>query len=155
MLVMVIVCSRVFLSRYLLVRNFDYSKWYIRFNCLDDLFAIIHSDSSFEILLYGENLSILQNKREHENSWNSWESKPITKLYGSFQISLCNSWWFTIDINNRQQNVLQKILCSSVGFENVLQSRGLIPSTGAHAFSYILVDDWSRNWWFLLGFLSL
>jgi hypothetical protein len=40
------------------------------FDCLDELFAMVLSISSFEIVLFGEKLNILQDKWEHQNSWN-------------------------------------------------------------------------------------
>jgi len=50
-----------------------------------------------------ENFIFLQNKSEHQNSWNLLESNPTTMLYGWYHVILSNSWWYKIDIKDRQQ----------------------------------------------------
>jgi hypothetical protein len=85
------------------LRNSKYIKWYVRFDCLDELSVVMCSNSSLEILLYSEILNILQNKREQRNSWNSLESNPKTMLCGSFHAISCNSWWLWMSNSDRQQ----------------------------------------------------
>jgi hypothetical protein len=50
------------IHRGLSLQNSKYSEWYIRFDRLDELFAMMCSNSSLEMLLYSEMLNILQNK---------------------------------------------------------------------------------------------
>jgi hypothetical protein len=88
---------------YLSLWNSEYSKWYVHFDRLDKLFAMVHSNSSLEIILYGEILNILQNKWEHQHSWNSLVSNPTTMHYISILIKLGNSWWSKIDNKGHQQ----------------------------------------------------
>jgi hypothetical protein len=101
--------SRVFqnlssrIHRGLSLRNSKYSEWYVRFDRLDELFAMMCSNSSLEVLLYSEILNILQNKWEQHNSWNSLESNPTTMLCGSFHAISYNSWWLIMSISDRQQ----------------------------------------------------
>jgi hypothetical protein len=101
--------SRVFQSlpsrihRRLSLRCSKYSKWYVRFDRLNELFAMVCSVSSLEILLCGEILNILQNKWEQHNSWSTLESSPTTMLYGLFHTISCNSWWLIMSISDHQQ----------------------------------------------------
>jgi hypothetical protein len=101
--------SRVFqnlpsrILRGLSLRNSKYSKWYVRFDRLDEIFAMMCTNSSLEVLLYSEILNILQNKWEQHNSWNSLESNPTTMLCGLFHDISCNSWWLIMSISYRQQ----------------------------------------------------
>jgi hypothetical protein len=55
---------------YLFILSFKYSKWYICFNRLDELFAMVYFNLSFEIVLFYEKLNILQDKWKHQNAWN-------------------------------------------------------------------------------------
>jgi hypothetical protein len=103
---MVLKSSRIFRVisiRGLSLWNSKYSEWYVRFDCLNELFAMMCSNSSLEILLYSEILNILQNKWEQHNSWNSLESDPTTMLCGSFPSFSCNSWWLKMSISDHQQ----------------------------------------------------
>jgi hypothetical protein len=101
--------SRVFQSlpsrihRGLSLRCSRYSKWYVRFDRLDELFAMVCFVSSLEILLCGEILNILQNKWEQQNSWNSLESSHTTMFCSSFHAISCNSWWLIMSISDHQQ----------------------------------------------------
>jgi hypothetical protein len=64
---------------------------------------MVYSDSSLEVPLYGEILNILQNKWEHQNSWNLLESNPTTIFCESFHSNLCNSWWLNLGFKEHQQ----------------------------------------------------
>jgi hypothetical protein len=106
---MVLVCSRVFPSWilpqiwYLSLQDSKYRKWYVCFDCLDGLFAMVCFDWSLEVPLYCEILNILQNKWEHQNSWNLLESNPTTIFCEWFHINLCNSWWLNLGFKEHQQ----------------------------------------------------
>jgi hypothetical protein len=65
-------------------------------------FAMMCSNSSFEVLLHGEKLRFLQNNSEQQNSWNSLVSNPPTMLCDSFHAISCNNWWLIMSISDRQ-----------------------------------------------------
>jgi hypothetical protein len=66
---------------------------------------MVHSNSSFGILLFGERLNIPERKWEHQNSWNLLEPNPITIVCDSFHINLYNSWWLYLVFNDYQHSI--------------------------------------------------
>ena len=64
---------------------------------------MVHSNSSFEIILFYEKLNIPWDKWEHQNSWNMLESNPIT-MFGDIIKYICRlCWCFIIGVNDNQQ----------------------------------------------------
>ena len=106
------VCFPVpFRAQWRMFRSGVHISWFWAPNIANDMSVLIVSMSPSQwcnIIPYlryfylMKNCKLLQNIWEHQNSWNSLESKPTTMLWNLFYINLCKSWQLYLELNDRQ-----------------------------------------------------